>query len=63
MAYRGLPFPPRWFFSILSVGGFIACGIYLGMIRVEGASAGHVIRSVGYGVLGLLMFWGVVGRR
>lgn len=55
--------PPRWFFSILVVGTFVACGIYLGMIRVEGVSTGHVVRAVGFGVLGLLMLWGVLGKR
>ena len=55
--------PPRWFFSILVVGGFVACGIYLGMIRAEGVSTGHIIRAAGFGILGLLMLWGVLGKR
>ena len=55
--------PPRWFFSILAVGTFIACGIYLGMIRVKGVSTGHVVRAGAFGVLGLLMLWGVLGKR
>ncbi|MCK5117963.1 MAG: hypothetical protein KAQ78_00170 [Candidatus Latescibacteria bacterium] len=55
--------PPRWFFSILVAGGFVACGIYMGMMRVEGVSTGHGIRAVGFGVLGLLMLWGVIGKR
>lgn len=63
MAERNIKSPPRWFFSILVAGAFVACGIYLGMIRVEGVSAGHVIRAVGFGVLGLLMLWGVLGKR
>ena len=63
MAERRIKPPPRWFFSILVVGAFVACGIYLGMIRVEGVSTGHVIRTVGFGVLGLLMLWGVLGKR
>ncbi len=63
MAERRIKPPPRWFFSILAVGGFVACGIYLGMIRAEGVSTGRVIRAVGFGVLGLLMLWGVLGKR
>jgi hypothetical protein len=55
--------PPRWLFSILAVGALVACGIYLGMIRVEGVSTGHVIRAAGFGVLGLLMLWGALGKR
>ncbi len=63
MTERRTKLPPRWCFSILVVGAFVACGIYLGMIRIEGASTGDVIRAVGYGVLGLLMLWGVLGKR
>lgn len=54
---------PRWLFSVLTVGGFIACGIYLGMIRAEGVSTGYVIRVIGFGLFGLLMLWGVLGKR
>ena len=63
MAKRKIKPPPRWFFSILAVGAFVACGIYLGMIRAEGVLTAHVIRAVGFGVLGLLMLWGVLGKR
>ena len=55
--------PPRWLFTILAVGGLVASGIHLGMIRCEGASTGHVLRSLGYGVFGILMLWGVLAKR
>jgi hypothetical protein len=55
--------PPRWFFSILAVGALVACGIYLGLMRAEGVSTGYLIRAAAFGVLGLLMQWGVLGRR
>lgn len=55
--------PPRWLFTILAVGAFWASGIYFGMIRVEGASTGHVICAIAYGVFGLLMMWGVLGSQ
>jgi hypothetical protein len=55
--------PPRWLFVVVMVGGFVACGVYLGMMRVEGVSTGNVIRTVGFGVLGFLMLWGVLARR
>ena len=60
---RRIKLPPRWFFSILAAGTFVACGIYLGMIRAEGVSTGHVARAGGFGVVGLLMLWGVLGKR
>jgi len=63
MGERRIKSPPRWFFSILAVGAFVACGVYLGIIRADGVSTGHVIRAVGFGVLGLLMLWGVLGKR
>jgi len=52
--------PPRWLFAILTVGGLLASGIYLGMMRVEGAITGHVVRAVAYGAFGLLMLWGAL---
>jgi len=63
MTKRGVRSPPRWFFTILTIGAFVACGLYLGMMRTEGPSTGHIARSVGYGVFGLLMLWGALGKR
>jgi hypothetical protein len=63
VAGRRAKLPPRWFFSILVVAAFVACGIYLGTIRVAGVSTGHVVRAGAFGVLGLLMLWGVLGKR
>jgi hypothetical protein len=53
---------PRWLFAAVMVGGFVACGVYLGMMRAMGPSAGSVVRAAGFGMLGLLMLWGVLGR-
>ncbi len=55
--------PPRWLFAILAAGGFLASGIYLGMIRAGDATTGHMVRAAAYGVMGLLMMWGVLGKR
>ena len=54
MAEGSVPRPPRWFFTILTIGAFAASGLYLGIMRAEGPSTGHIVRSVGYGVFGLL---------
>ena len=54
--------PPRWVFTVIMVGALIACGVYLGMIRIEGASTGNVVRTAGFALLGALMLWGVVAR-
>jgi hypothetical protein len=54
--------PPRWVFSIITVGAFLACGIYLGMMRIEGTTTGNVIRAAGFALLGSLMLWGVLSR-
>jgi len=55
--------PPSWRFTILMVGGFIACGLYLGLMRARGVSAADLVRAIGFGVLGFLMLWGVLARR
>lgn len=54
---------PRWLFTILAVGGLLVSGIYIGMMRLEGAATGQVVRAIAYGVFGLLMLWGAVGKR
>jgi hypothetical protein len=45
------------------VGALLACGIYLGMMRIEGATTGNVIRATGFALLGSLMLWRVLSRR
>jgi hypothetical protein len=55
--------PPRWLFALLAAGGFVACGIYTGIIHSLGSSTGNILRAVGYGVFGLVMLWGVLGKR
>ena len=54
--------PPRWLFAVIMIGGFVACGIYLGLMRAEGISAGDLLRAIGFGTLGFLMLWGMVVR-
>jgi hypothetical protein len=63
MAEHRLPPPPRWLFAIVLAGSCLACGIYLGLIRAEGAETGYVIRVVVYGIIALFMLWGTLGRR
>jgi hypothetical protein len=63
MTERSLRTPPRLLFAILAMGGFIACGIYLGMIRAGEMATGHIIRAAGFGLLGVLMMWAALGRR
>ena len=54
---------PRWGFAILAAGGLWASGVYVGMIRAAGTSTGDVAGAIGFGLLGLVMLWGVLGRR
>jgi hypothetical protein len=49
---------PRWLFAILAIGGLLASGIYIGIISVEGFSGLRFAQALGFGVMGLLMFWG-----
>jgi hypothetical protein len=49
---------PRWIFAVIAIGGLVATGIFLGMMSAEGVSGSRVIQAAGFGLLGLLMFWG-----
>lgn len=50
---------PRWIFAVISIGCVLTAGIYLGIMSVEGITGARVFQASGFGLLGLLMFWGV----
>ena len=54
--------PPRWMFLLLSIGGAWASGIYLGKISIEGASTGHLIPMICFGVLSAITVWGALAE-
>ena len=54
---------PWWLFAILAIGGLLASGIYLGIMSVEGFAGMRLAQAAGFGVMGLIMFWGAVQRR
>jgi hypothetical protein len=49
---------PRWIFSVIAIGGLLASGIFLGILSEEGVSTARILQAAGFGLLGLLMFWG-----
>lgn len=49
---------PRWIFAMIAIGGLLASGIFLGILSEEGVSTARVLQAAGFGLLGLLMFWG-----
>lgn len=51
---------PRWIFAIIAIGGLIASGIYVGIISAEGFTNLRMIQALGFGLLGLVMFWGAL---
>lgn len=53
---------PRWLFAVVAAGALLASGIYIGMIRIQGAAAAHLARAIGFGVLGLVMLYGATAR-
>lgn len=53
---------PRCLFTTLAIGGLLASGIYIGIMSVQGFSGMRLVQSVGFGILGLLMFWGALSR-
>ena len=54
---------PRWIFALIAIGGLLASGIFLGIISVEGITTTRLIQAVGFGLLGLIMFWGAMRSR
>lgn len=49
---------PRWIFAVIAIGSLLASGIFLGILSVEGPSTAVVMQAAGFGLLGLIMFWG-----
>ena len=54
---------PRWLFAIIAIGGLLASGIFLGIVSVEGFTGMRLAQAAGFGILGLIMFWGAIQRR
>ncbi len=55
--------PPRWMFTLLSIGGAWASGIYLGKMSIDGASTWLLIPMISFGVMGMIMAWGALAGR
>jgi len=53
---------PRWLFAVIAIGGLLASGIFIGILLVEGYSSMRLIEALGFGIVGLLMFWGAYAR-
>ena len=53
---------PKWLFAVLTVCGLLASGIYIGIMTVEGATDLRLLQAAGFGLLGLLMFWGALHK-
>ena len=54
---------PWWLFAIIAVGALLASGIYLGIMSVEGSTGLRLAQAIGFGLLGLIMFWGATHPR
>jgi len=53
---------PRWLFAIIAIGGLLASGIFLGIMTVEGFTGLRIAQAAGFGIMGLIMFWGAIQR-
>ena len=51
---------PRQLFALLAVSGLVACGIFIGIMSIEGASGLRLAQAGGFGLMGLAMFWGAL---
>jgi len=54
---------PRWIFAVIAIGGLLASGLFLGIMSVEGYNFLRLAQALGFGVVGLVMFWGAYSRR
>jgi hypothetical protein len=59
-AGRGMP---RWLFAVVAAGALLASGLYIGMIRMQGPTAPHLARVIGFGVLGIIMLYGATAKQ
>lgn len=53
---------PWWVFGLIAVGALLASGVYLGIMSLEGFAGMRVAQAVGFGLLGLITFWGATHR-
>jgi hypothetical protein len=53
---------PWWLFSLIAIGALVASGIYVGIMSVEGFTGMILAQAAGFGILGLIMFWGATHR-
>ena len=53
---------PWWLFGGISIGALVATGIYVGIMSVGGTTGGRLAAAAGFGLLGLIMFWGATQR-
>jgi hypothetical protein len=54
---------PWWLFAVIAVGALLASGVYLGITSAQGSTTIHIAQAVGFGVLGLITFWGATHSR
>ena len=54
---------PRWAFVILAMGSFWASGVYMGIQSVDGVSLAHLLRVIGFSIVGLLTAWGAIANQ
>ena len=53
---------PKWLFAVLAIGGLLTSGIYIGILSVESYTVLRLAQAIGFGVFGLLMFWGAYSK-
>jgi hypothetical protein len=53
---------PRWIFAVSAVGALIASGIFIGIMSIEGVAGLRLAQAVGFGIVGLIMFWGAINN-
>ena len=50
----------RWLFAVLTIGGLVSCGIFIGIMSIEGITSMRLVQALGFAALGLVMLWGAI---
>jgi hypothetical protein len=51
---------PWWLFAAIAIGALLASGVSVGIISAAGYTTRHLAQAIGFGLLGLLMFWAAI---
>ncbi|MBI9044667.1 MAG: hypothetical protein JEZ06_09290 [Anaerolineaceae bacterium] len=54
---------PKWIFAVIAIGALFSSGIFTGILSIEGFTNLRFLQTLGFGLLGLIMFWGTQSKK